>query len=123
VKPAGDGDIGRNFAEDKPERMMAKGQTGDSELLPRVPPDRAEHYRQQGWWQQERVDELVLRHSIALAGKSAVVAGDRGLTYGELANRGPPGDRSTAAARPRAERQTWSYSFLTTWNWSSWFSR
>jgi 2,3-dihydroxybenzoate---[aryl-carrier protein] ligase len=65
--------------------MMAKGHTGDTELLPRVPPDRAEHYRQQGWWQQERVDELVLRHSIALAGKSAVVAGDRGLTYGELA--------------------------------------
>jgi 2,3-dihydroxybenzoate-AMP ligase len=57
----------------------------DAELLPRVPPDRAEHYRQQGWWRQERVDELVLRHSVALAGSTAVVAGDRRLTYRELA--------------------------------------
>src|SRR3954470_7132680 len=64
---------------------MAEMQTDDAEQLLRVPPDRAEHYRQEGWWRQERVDELVPRHSIALSGKSAVVAGDRGLTYRELA--------------------------------------
>jgi 2,3-dihydroxybenzoate-AMP ligase len=65
--------------------MTATSQAVDAEQLLRVPPDRAELYRQEGWWQQERVDSLVLRHSIALSGRSAVVAGDRGLTYGELA--------------------------------------
>lgn len=53
--------------------------------LVRIPDGRAAQYRQQGWWRDERVDDLLLRHASERAGERALVAGDRVLTYGELA--------------------------------------
>jgi 2,3-dihydroxybenzoate-AMP ligase len=56
----------------------------ESDLV-RVPPGRADRYRESGWWLPERVDELVLRHAAGAPDRCAAVAYDRRLTYGELA--------------------------------------
>ncbi|MEV0410512.1 AMP-binding protein [Streptomyces sp. NPDC050448] len=44
----------------------------------------ADRYRAAGWWRPERVDDLVLRHSEALAGRCAVVWEQRRMTYRQL---------------------------------------
>ncbi|MET9431572.1 AMP-binding protein [Streptomyces sp. NPDC003036] len=56
----------------------------------------ADHYRAAGWWRPERVDDLVLRHADALAGRCAVVCEERRLTY-----RGLTAAVDSAAARLR----------------------
>ncbi|NXY93603.1 AMP-binding protein [Streptomyces sp. BR123] len=45
----------------------------------------ADRYRAAGWWRPERVDDLVLRHAGALAGRCAVVGEQRRMTYRQLA--------------------------------------
>jgi 2,3-dihydroxybenzoate-AMP ligase len=53
--------------------------------FPRVPPERARAYREAGWWRPELLDAVLLRHAEREPGKCALVAGERRLTYGELA--------------------------------------
>ena len=53
--------------------------------IPRVPADRAQRYRKTGWWRPELLDTLLLRHGYRNPGKCALVAGDRQLSYGDLA--------------------------------------
>ena len=53
--------------------------------IPRVPADRARRYREAGWWRAEPLDTLLLRHAHQDPGKCALVAGERRLSYGELA--------------------------------------
>jgi 2,3-dihydroxybenzoate-AMP ligase len=50
-----------------------------------VPAERAERYRERGWWRPEQVDQLVLAGAAARGDHCAVVAGERRLTYRELA--------------------------------------
>ncbi|MGH4006818.1 MAG: (2,3-dihydroxybenzoyl)adenylate synthase [Pseudonocardiaceae bacterium] len=50
-----------------------------------APDARAAHYRELGWWRPELLNELVLRHAERLADRIAVVAGQRRVTYRDLA--------------------------------------
>jgi 2,3-dihydroxybenzoate-AMP ligase len=51
----------------------------------RVPRPRADRYRHDGLWQNERVDELVMAQARIRPGETALVQGDRRLTHGALA--------------------------------------
>jgi 2,3-dihydroxybenzoate-AMP ligase len=52
----------------------------------RVPADRADHYRRQGWWQPVRLTDVVLGGANEYPARCALVSGDRRFTYGELAS-------------------------------------
>jgi 2,3-dihydroxybenzoate-AMP ligase len=66
-------------------------------VIPRIPADRAQSYRDAGWWRTEPLDVLLLRHVNRDPGKCALVEGDRRVSYGELAS-----TVHTAAQRLRA---------------------
>lgn len=63
----------------------------------RVPVDRAERYRQAGWWRPDRLADVVLRHAADQPARTALVAGERRLDYGALAT-------AVAAATARLDR-------------------
>jgi 2,3-dihydroxybenzoate-AMP ligase len=52
--------------------------------IPRVPPVRAQAYREAGWWQPELLHDLILRHARRNPGGCALVDPRRRMTYGEL---------------------------------------
>ncbi|TDD39556.1 (2,3-dihydroxybenzoyl)adenylate synthase [Saccharopolyspora elongata] len=74
----------------------------DQPTIPRIPEERAQRYRADGWWQPVTLDQLVLRHGDRVPSKCALVAGDRRMTYGELAS---SVDRAAALLATRGLRR------------------
>ncbi|MEV0083802.1 AMP-binding protein [Saccharopolyspora sp. NPDC050642] len=74
----------------------------DQPTIPRIPEERAQRYRADGWWQPVTLDQLVLRHGSRVPSKCALVAGDRRMTYGELAT---TVDRAAALLTTRGLRR------------------